>query len=264
MQKMNLPNNLEIYYFGKEETEFIYREIFIERQYLQHGITINSDDCIFDIGANIGLFSLYLSRLQQPLKILAFEPVKPIFDVLQANVDLHSLNNTISLHNYGLGSENISKTVFTFYPNMAGNSTTRPQEKLEQREIMKAALDRDIVDRLFQSQEITGEIKTLSSVINSSAIESINLLKIDVEGEEYEVLRGIARNDWSKIKQIVLEVHDIEDRINRVKSLLESQKFQVIVKHNNLVPSTLKIFNLYAVRNVSRSKNSEECSNLSG
>ena len=40
MQKMNLPNDLEIYYLGKEETEFIYREIFIEQQYLQHGITI--------------------------------------------------------------------------------------------------------------------------------------------------------------------------------------------------------------------------------
>ena len=250
MQKMNLPNDLEIYYLGKEETEFIYREIFIEQQYLQHGITINDNDCIFDIGANIGLFSLYLSRLQQPLKILAFEPIKPIFEVLQANVNLHSLNDIISLHNYGLGSENISETVFTFYPNMAGNSTTRPQEKLEQREIMKMALERDMVDRLFQSQETIGEIKTLSSVINSLAIESIDLLKIDVEGEEYEVLRGIEPNDWSKIKQIVLEIHDLGDRINRAKSLLESQKFQVTVEHNNLVPDALKIFNLYAVRNV--------------
>ncbi|OWY63982.1 hypothetical protein B7486_49835 [cyanobacterium TDX16] len=167
MQKMNLPNNLEIYYLGKEETEFIYREIFIERQYLQHGININDNDCIFDIGANIGLFSLFLSHLQRSLKILAFEPVKPIFEVLQANVNLYSLENTISLHNYGFGSENIAETVFTFYPNMAGNSTTRPQEKLDQREVMKIVLEGEMVDRLFQSQEIKGEIKTLSSVINS-------------------------------------------------------------------------------------------------
>jgi len=75
------------------------------------------------------------------------------------------------------------------------------------------------------------------------------LLKIDVEGEEYEVLRGINQNDWSKIKQIVLEVQDIGDRINQIKMLLESQNFQIIVEHNNLVPPTLNIFNLYAVRN---------------
>lgn len=47
----------------------------------------------------------------------------------------------------------------------------------------------------------------------------------------------------------MLEVHDIEDRIDKIKGLLESKNFQIIVEHNELVPSTLKIFNLYAVRN---------------
>ncbi|MBD2455815.1 FkbM family methyltransferase [Nostoc sp. FACHB-87] len=247
MQKLNLPNNLEIYYLGKEETEYIYQEIFIQQQYLQHGITINDGDCIFDIGANIGLFSIFLSKLYKSLKILAFEPIHPIFEVLQANINLHSLEN-ISLQNYGLGSENISETAFTFYPNMSSNSTTRPWEKLEQREFMNLALNQDIVEYLFTSQEVTGEIKTLSSVINSLAIESIDLLKIDVEGDEYEVLQGINQDDWTKIKQIVLEVHDVEDRISQIKTLLESQNFQIIVEHNNLIPSTLKIFNLYAFK----------------
>lgn len=120
MHKMILQNNLEIYYLGKEETEYIYKEIFIEQQYLQQGITIKDNDYILDVGANIGLFSIFLSQLQKPLKILAFEPVKPIFEVLQANVNLHSLEKIISLHNYGLGSENIAESAFTFYPNMAG------------------------------------------------------------------------------------------------------------------------------------------------
>ncbi|WP_392532249.1 FkbM family methyltransferase [Nostoc sp. C117] len=247
MQKFNLANDLEIYCFGEMETEFIYREIFIEQQYLQHGITINDNDCIFDVGANIGLFSIFLSQLRKPLKILAFEPIKPIFEVLEANINLHSIDN-VSLQNYGLGSENILEQVFTFYPNLAGNSTARPWEKLAQRELMKVEYNQEIEEHCFQSQEIKGEIKTLSSVINSLAIESIELLKIDVEGEEYEVLRGINQNDWSKIKQIVLEVHDIENRIDKIKTLLESQNFHTIVEHNNLLASTHKIFNLYAIK----------------
>lgn len=195
MQKLNLQNNLQIYFFGTEETEYLYQETFIEQQYLQHGITINDGDCIIDVGDNIGLFSIFLSQLHKSLKILAFEPVQPIFEVLQANVNLHSLDN-IFLQNYGLGSENISETVFTFYPNMAGSSTTRPWEKLYQRELMNGVVNQERVEYFFQSQEIKGEIKTLSSVINSLAIESIDLLKIiDVEGEEYEVLRGINQND---------------------------------------------------------------------
>ncbi|MDZ4876916.1 MAG: hypothetical protein CLLPBCKN_006351 [Chroococcidiopsis cubana SAG 39.79] len=53
-------------------------------------------------------------------------------------------------------------------------------------------------------------------------------------------MRGIEQDDRSKIKQIVLEIQDIKDRINQIKSLLESQKFRVIVEHNNLVPDSLK------------------------
>ena len=75
MKKMILPNNLDLFYLGQEETEFIYEEIFIEKEYLKHGITINDEDCIFDVGANIGLFSIFLSTLQKKFNIFAFELV---------------------------------------------------------------------------------------------------------------------------------------------------------------------------------------------
>ncbi len=100
MEKMVLPNNLECYYLGKEETEYIFSEVFTEQQYFRHGITLNEGDCIFDVGANIGLFGLFVSQLQKQVKIFAFEPIKPIFDVLQANTILHSLldiTNTFKL-----------------------------------------------------------------------------------------------------------------------------------------------------------------------
>ena len=247
MKKMILPNNLELFYLGKEETEFIYKEIFIEKEYLKHCITINDKDCIFDVGANIGLFSIFLSTLQKQFNIFAFEPVKPIFDVLKANVNLHSVSN-ISLYNHGLGTENISAKTFTFYPNMAGNSTSKPWEKVNQRAVMNTALNQDIVDYFFQSQEVKCEIKTLSSVINSLAIKTIHLLKIDVEGEEYEVLNGINQSDWNKIQQIVLEVQDTEGRISKIQTLLENQGFRIIIDPNNMIPSTLKMFNMYAIR----------------
>jgi len=244
---MILSNNLECYYFGKEETEYIFSEVFPEQQYFRHGITINEGDCIFDVGENIELFSLFVNKLQKSVKTLAFEPIKQIFDVLQANATLHSIPN-ISLFNYGLSSESNPVKEFTFYPNMAGNSTTRPLEKLEQREVMNVALKRDMVEYLFQSGEVKGEVRTLSSVINELDIKSIELLKIDVEGEEYEVLQGIAQNDWSKIKQIVAEVHDVKGRIDKIQTLLKSNGFSITVEKNNLVPDTLNTFNLYAVR----------------
>jgi FkbM family methyltransferase len=247
MKKLILPNNLECYYLGKEETEYIYSEVFTEQQYIKNGITLNEGDCIFDVGANIGLFSLFMTSLQKHVTIYAFEPIKQIFDVLQANVCLYSLTN-ISLFNYGLSSENKSDILFTFYPNMAGNSTVKPLEKLEQREVMNAHLNQEMVEYLFQNEQVKGEVRTLSSVMNELDIKSIDLLKIDVEGEESEVLQGINQNDWGKIKQIVAEVHDREGRLDKIHKNLIAYGFDVTVERNHLMPATLNTFNVYAVR----------------
>ncbi len=247
-KKMIFPNGLECYYLSsKEETELIFSEIFTEEQYLRNNVVINEGDCIFDVGANIGLFSLFVSRLQKNVKIYAFEPIEPIFEVLQENVHLHSLNN-IFLFNYGLSSENNSDKIFTFYPNMAGNSTTKPLEKLAQRDAMNAVLSQEQVEYFFQSTQVKGELRTLSSMINQLDIKSIDLLKIDVEGEEYEVLKGIEEDDWRKIKQIVAEIHDREGRLEQTKTLLKTHGFELTIEKNDLLPPTVNNLNLYAVR----------------
>jgi FkbM family methyltransferase len=161
---------------------------------------------------------------------------------------LHSLHN-IFLFNYGLSSENNFDKLFTFYPNMAGNSTTKPQEKLEQRDAMNAVMSREQIEYFFQSTQVKGKLRTLSSAIDELDIKSIDLLKIDVEGEEYEVLKGIEEKDWSKIKQIFAEVHDTEERLEQIQALLTNHGFDLTIEKNNLLPSTLNNLNLYAVRN---------------
>ena len=114
---------------------------------------------------------------------------------------------------------------------------------------MNSVLNKDIVEYLFQNEEVRGKLKTLSSVINDLDVKNIDLLKIDVEGAEYEVLQGIAPDDWRKIKQIVLEVHDLEGRLDKIQALLKSNGFNITVERNNLIPATLKTFNLYAINN---------------
>jgi hypothetical protein len=48
------------------------------------------------------------------------------------------------------------------------------------------------------------------------AFRRVDLLKIDVERAELEVLNGIEQSDWSKIKQVVMEVHDTDKRLEKV------------------------------------------------
>lgn len=75
-------------YIDKDESNFLFYEIFDRRAYLNHGINLKSGDTIVDLGSNIGLFPLFLSTIAsfQPIKIVAVEPMPPVIDVLQRNV----------------------------------------------------------------------------------------------------------------------------------------------------------------------------------
>lgn len=251
---ITFANGLQCYYASsKEETEYIFAEIFTEQQYSKNDIVINAGDCIFDVGANIGLFSLFVKSVEPETTIYAFEPIKPTFEVLQENIKLHSLEN-ISLFNYGLSSENNPEKIFTFYPNMAGNSTAKPGDAIADADDLKDIKESAKIENLFEDlfkeqQEVKCQVRTLSSIIEELKISKIDLLKVDVEGEEFEVFKGIEPQDWSKIKQIVAEVHDRKGRLQEITTMLTGHGFKVKSQQREQLPSDfVGIFNLYAVR----------------
>lgn len=74
---------------------------------------------------------------------------------------------------------------------------------------------------------------TVSGLISKNRISKIDLLKVDVEGDELEVLKGVKDSDWGKIEQVVLEVHDEPGRLNAIRRLLSSQGFAVCVEQDD-------------------------------
>lgn len=253
-KKITFSNGLECYYSSsKEETEYIFSEIFTERQYEGHDIVIKEGDVIFDVGANIGLFSIFVKGVEPTAKVFAFEPIKATFEVLQKNIHLHSLEDVV-LFNCGLSSENNPAKIFTFYPNMSANSTTKPEDTLAELEDIQVDQNSQKIENLFEEffqekEQVACEVRTLSSVINELGIDSIDLLKIDVEGEEYEVFESIEAKDWPKIKQIVAEIHDQKGRLKQISQMLADNGFKIQLEKRDLLPSTfVDIFHLYAVR----------------
>ena len=65
-QRMLLPNGKEISVINKDEVAFLYKEIFEDKSYLQHGIDLKPGDTVLDVGANIGLFSLFAATMVGP------------------------------------------------------------------------------------------------------------------------------------------------------------------------------------------------------
>lgn len=69
----------------------------------------------------------------------------------------------------------------------------------------------------------------LSSLLRQQDIASVDLLKIDAEGSEVEILRGLDPKDYDKIKQVVVEVQDVHGRLAATHKLLEAMGFDIVV-----------------------------------
>ncbi|HEX8559632.1 MAG TPA: amino acid adenylation domain-containing protein, partial [Pyrinomonadaceae bacterium] len=262
-----LPNGMLVRHQNKNETDYLYEEIFEKRVYLQHGVELPEGACVFDVGANIGMFTLFVMRHCRDARVYAFEPLAPIFDTLRANAEAYGEN--VKLFNVGLSDAEKTET-FTLYPRysmMSGVSAyARPQDEVEViKRFMRneeragdaeASLLLEHADELlagrFEGESHECRLRTLSALIRENGVERIDLLKIDVQRAELDVLKGLDDEDWGKIQQVVMELHDAEGqesegRREQVRALLDSRGYDVVVEQDELLKGTDR-FNLYAVR----------------
>jgi amino acid adenylation domain-containing protein/FkbM family methyltransferase len=239
-----LPGDLPVAFLNKSETDLLYTEIFENTCYLRHGLNLNDGDCVFDIGANTGLFTLFVHQYCANARVYAFEPLPPIYEKLQLNNDLYGLN--AKLFQFGLSNKAITAE-FTYYPHVSAMSGRYADVAIDQKATSTflsnyAAQSIDQTDDLlagrFETQKYQCRLKTLSQVIEEQNIERIDLLKIDVERSELDVLEGIAEDDWPKIRQIVLEVDDSDGRLDGIVTLLTEYGYEFEIEQNQLLRST--------------------------
>lgn len=244
-----LPNGLAVFHHNRSETEFVYRELFEEGGCLRHGPPLDPGACIFDVGANVGLFALYAALHCPRARIFAFEPIPPVFDTLQLNTRLYALDAT--LFDCGLASVEGS-AMFSYYPNatiLSGRFADEKDDREAVRHYLVAhqeetaeSLDEvdlsDILDRRLGIQQFACRTRTLSQVIRETGVDRIDLLKVDVEKSELDVLLGIEPGHWGLVQHIVVEVHDIDGRLNRVRHLLEDAGFRLVVEQDVLLRAT--------------------------
>jgi hypothetical protein len=106
-----------------------------------------------------------------------------------------------------------------------------------------------IARQLIKGSKIVNcELKTLSTVIVAEEITKIDLLKIDCEGAEWAVLQGIESNHWPLIKSIVIEVHDTNNRLQKVRDLLSEKGFSLLYDEREKGLEETQMFNLFALR----------------
>lgn len=271
---LELENNMSICCINNYETNFMFNEIFQNNCYLKYGIKLGKNAVVFDVGANIGLFSLYIQNLHKDSTIYSFEPIPPIYEILKKNVELYNLNNKI--FNIGLSDKNITEK-FTYYPFatvLSGKFANAEEEfntvhnhmsGYDQDQVSQEYLD-DLINYRLSTEDYNVKLESLSNIIDKENVDKIDLLKIDVEKSELEVLRGINNNHWKLIKQLVIEVHDINSNLEKISTLLTEKGFTYIIDQDSDT-NVSNLYNIYArsknIENESSVKQNEIESNIS-
>jgi FkbM family methyltransferase len=260
-QLYQLPNGMSVYHVNKHETDFLYKEIFAERAYLKHGITLNANACVFDVGANIGMFILFIKQECADAKVYAFEPAPELNRIITQNVARYG--KSVKVYQNGI-SDREGEVAFTYYPDytiMSGfhadasedasvlssgvrNQLARGNAKLK--EIPDEFINSLVQNKLGKKQEIKCELRTISSIVREANIEHIDLLKIDAEKSELAILKGIHENDWSKIRQMVLEVHS-GCEVEAIIPILKQKGFEIKVEQEGQFTNS-GVFNCFAIR----------------
>ena len=177
--------------------------------------------CI-DIGANIGNHSLYFSDYYQ--KVYSFEPSEKIFDVLSLN---SKLVDNIECFNFGCSNRNETALLTSISTNRAGSSISSEEREGEIEKI---------------------KVKTLDATLQD--LSNIGLIKIDVEGHEFEVLEGAEKTIKSNMPIILFEQHENDFSDNSSPSIEFLKKmgykdFAILKKYPRVKGNFLKqlIFN---------------------
>lgn len=128
-------------------------------------------NCMLDIGANIGWYSLLVSSFNSESAIHSFEPIPATFDRLKRNCEINNALN-INCYNYGFSSSP-GTFPFYFYPEGSGNASMRNLADRKDASVIHCQLS---------------TIDHFSSQLPSDT--RCDFIKCDVEGNELFVLRG--------------------------------------------------------------------------
>ena len=185
-------------------------EIFLMNNYCPRGMEIKDSDVVIDIGANIGVFSLYAGNKARQGKIYAYEPFETHHKRFLANIGLNDMKNIFAF-NLGISGEKGRKDLFL-------NDQSSGMHSI-------------VFDR-GSKNKISIKCITLEDIFRENKLSSCDFLKMDCEGAEYDIIFKTPTKIFKKIKKISLEFDNIDNERNcfKLKELLESNGFEVKIK----------------------------------
>ncbi len=210
-QNTNLRVNT---YFSKEPETFEWIDTFEKKNNL----------IFWDIGANIGLYSIYNSLKNPDSMTIAFEPSTSNLRILTRNISINNLEKKIKV-----------------VPIPLTNKENIFQEMKENNFIEGGALNSFGENYNFEGKEFLPQMKysllgtTMNYFIENSILDIPDYIKIDVDGIEHLIIEGGDKFLINKkVKSLSIELNqDFKEQYEKVISMMEKYNFKFLHKKNN-------------------------------
>ncbi|HEY3470715.1 MAG TPA: FkbM family methyltransferase [Amycolatopsis sp.] len=220
--------------------------------YFAAGIELAPGATVLDVGANVGVFSAAVfERLDGDVRIFAFEPLPPLFATLDRNAR-EFFGGRLTALPFGLAAAP-DELDFSYFPGATIFSSSWRNEgtvEAERRRVTASVVEmirggglgpalrripapvlRGLVGRklrvLRQLETHRVAVRPLSPVLDEHGIDRIDLLKVDVEGAELDVLRGLDDRHWPLVRQAVVEVEGWQRNRDAVREVFAARGFTV-------------------------------------
>ena len=264
----------------ERELDLLLHEIFDKNPYTRHGISLSDGACVVDLGANMGLFSLWCTTQANNLNIYACEPLPPLYQLSSTNlaaIDGHQIH----IDPRGIAAKNEVREM-TFFPQATACSSVYGAQTVERMPALYSGAEVSLKDlwsihkgafflgalwgplfpfvrrvaisfllrrALSVSQRYKCQMATLSTLLDEWQVDKIDLLKIDIQGSEVDAFQGLRPEHWEKIDSIAMEVNTFlgQSVDTDICSILERQGYRVIREDSSDITAPGSFF-IYALR----------------
>lgn len=183
----------------------MYSFLELTREQLKFSEKFIKNKTVVDCGANFGNHSLFYSQFAK--SVISIEPNVLVIDKLKHNIELNGIKN-ITLINCGVGSKNIAKMLFF----CATGDNLGASSFIE-----------NFSDQNLNSTNVS--LRTLDSILTEIKVKECDFLKIDVEGFDYEVLKG-AYKTISSLAPVIQIEYIPRDKDRMLTFLKENPNYQ--------------------------------------
>lgn len=194
-------------YWRDQADKSVWTEIFKLREYRQaEEIIKESKKIILDIGAHAGFFALYCRALNSKTPIICVEPEPENIKILNRHLEINDTHG-VMVEPSALAEKSGKRELF-ISPDSSFHFLLSDGEKTDSKIIVNCL--------------------SLKDLRKKYKIDRIDIMKMDIEGGEYELIQHWSKDEWSAIDNLIMEYHDYRNNKHKIlKQILNENGFSV-------------------------------------